>query len=91
VTLDERSSGGSQITFQDKKDEDQGLTAPKASTSGSVARGTELGYDRIGKCVYSLRLGQGSCGSLFLSPSDVGVDDTEGRTGERMEVSRGMC
>jgi hypothetical protein len=91
VTLDEGSGGGSRITFQDEKDEDQGLTAPKASTSGGVARGTELGYDRIGKCVCSLRLGQGSCGSLFLSLSDVGTDDTGGRASERMEAPRGMC
>jgi hypothetical protein len=91
VALDEGSSGGSRITFQDKKDEDQGLTAPKASTSSGVAHGTELGYDRMGKCVCSLQFGQGSCGSLFLSLSDVDTDDTEGRESEPAEGSRGMC
>jgi hypothetical protein len=91
VALDEGSSGGSRVTFQDKEDENQGLTAPKASTSGGVAHGANLGYDRMGKCVCSLQLGHGSCGSLFLSLSDVDTDDTEGRESEPTEGSRGMC
>ena len=91
MALDEGSSGGSRITSQDKKDEDQGLSAPKALTSGGIAHGTELGYDRMGACVCSLRSGQGSCGSLFFSPPGVDTDDTEGRESKPVEGLRGMC
>ena len=91
VALDEGSRGGSRITFQDKEGGNQGLTAPKASTSGGVAHGTDLGYDRMCVCVCSLRLGQGSCGSLFFSPPGVDTDDTEGRESKPVEGLRGMC
>jgi hypothetical protein len=66
-TPDEGSSSGLRIASQDKNDEDQGLTTPKASTSGVVVSGTELGYDRMGECFRSLWLGLASCGPLFLS------------------------
>jgi hypothetical protein len=90
-TLDEGSSSGSRITSQDKKYEDQGLTTPKASTSGVVVSGTEPGYDRMGECFRSLWLGPASCGPLFLSPSDVDIGDTRERESEPAEASRGMC
>jgi hypothetical protein len=91
VALDEGSSRGSQITFQDKKGEDQGLTAPKASTSRGVVHGTELGYDLMGECFCSPWLGLCSCVPLLLSPSDVDTDDSEGKESELAEASRGMC
>ena len=60
VALDEGSSRGShrsRITFQDMRDEGQGLTAPKASTSHVAVHGTRLGYDHgMSKCSCSLRL-----------------------------------
>jgi hypothetical protein len=88
VALDEGSSAGSRTTFQDKKNEDQGLIAPETSTSGGVVRGTELGY---GGCFFPLRLGPYSHGSPFLSPSDVGADDTGGAESKPEEASKGMC
>ena len=91
MALDEGNSGGSQIAFQDKKGEDQGLTAPKASTSRVAVHDTELGYDLMGECFCSPRLGPGLCVPLFLSPSDVDTDDSKGKESELAEASRGMC
>jgi hypothetical protein len=54
VELGEGSSSDSRTTSQDKKGEDQGRTAQKASTSGSVVSGTESGGDRAGECLCSL-------------------------------------
>jgi hypothetical protein len=91
VTLGEGSSSNSRTTSQDKKGEDQGLTAQKASTSGGVVSGTESGGDRTGECLCSLWLGPGSCESLFFSSSAVDTVDTEGRKSEPAEASRGKC
>ena len=88
--VDDGSTSGSRIGFQDRKSEDQGLTAPETSTSGGVVHGAELGYGRRGEWPYSLRIGSDSCGFLFLSPSDVDVDDTGGRESEPAEASKGM-
>jgi hypothetical protein len=40
--------------------------------------------------VCSLQLGHGSCGSIFLSQSDVDTGDTEGGESKPVEGSRGM-
>jgi hypothetical protein len=89
--VDDGSTSGSQIGFQDRKSEDQGLTAPETSTSGGVIHGTELGYGRRGEYFCSLRIGPDSCGSPFLSPPDVDADDARGRESEPAETSDGMC
>jgi len=49
VALDEGSSRGSRITFHDKRNEHQGLTAPKTLTPGTVVDGTQHGCDRLGE------------------------------------------
>jgi hypothetical protein len=90
VALDEGSSRGSRITFQDKEGEDQGLTAPKASTSRVAVHGTGPAYDR-GGCFCSLRFEPASCRPLFLSPSDMDTDGTREKESELAEASRGMC
>ena len=50
---DEGDGKGSRTVFQDEEGEDQGLTVPKASASGIVVYGTELGHDRTGECFCS--------------------------------------
>jgi hypothetical protein len=50
---DDGNSKGSRIAFQDGG-EDQGLTVPKASASGIVIYGAELGHDPMGECFCSL-------------------------------------
>ena len=89
--VDDGRTRGSQIMFQDRKSEDQGLTALETSTSGGVVHGTELGYDCRGELSCSLWIGPDSCGSLFSSPSDVDADDAGGRESELAEASDGMC
>jgi hypothetical protein len=89
--VDDGSTRGSQIVFQDRKSEDRGLTAQETSTSGGVVHGTELGYGCRGERSCSLRIGSDSCGSLFPSPSDVDADDAGGRESESAEASDGMC
>jgi len=51
VSLDEKSSEGSRIVFQDRMDEDQEPPAPGTSTSGVVIGST--GYRRNPTSEYS--------------------------------------
>jgi len=50
VALDDRTSGGSQIVFRDRMDEEGELHASVASTSGVVVGGTERRNSRTSEC-----------------------------------------
>lgn len=92
MTLDDGDGGSSRITLN-VGSEDQGLIAPKASTSGAAVynTGTERGYVPMGECFWALRLGLIFMLVSVLTSLDVDAGNTGGREGEPAEASKGMC
>ena len=88
--LDEGNPGPSQIVFQDKKGEDQGLPTPETSIPG-VVDGTEHSNNRTSDATDPCHRGQSSCEYPSFSPPEEDTGNTRYGEGEPAEASGGMC